>query len=71
MADEQNLRPFSRRDLLASGLRGAGLLALSPFAIYYSTEARAYTLAALFVLLAALIGGIALARRDPAEEGEA
>ena len=24
-----------------------------------------------FVLLAALIGGIALARRDPAEEGEA
>jgi len=37
-----------------AGLIGAALLALSPFAIFYSTEARAYTLATLFVLLAAL-----------------
>src|SRR5262245_65871970 len=37
----------------SAALLGAGLLALSPFAIYYSTEARAYSLAALFVLLAA------------------
>jgi Dolichyl-phosphate-mannose-protein mannosyltransferase len=35
-------------------LIGCGLVALSPFAIFYSTEARAYTLATLFVLLAAL-----------------
>jgi Dolichyl-phosphate-mannose-protein mannosyltransferase len=37
-----------------AALVGATLLALSPFAIFYSTEARAYTLATLFVLLAAL-----------------
>ena len=35
-------------------LIGAALLALSPFAIFYSAEARAYSLAALFVVLAAL-----------------
>jgi mannosyltransferase len=35
-------------------LIGAALLALSPFAIYYSDEARAYSLATLFVVLAAL-----------------
>jgi uncharacterized membrane protein len=35
-------------------LIGAGLLALSPFAVFYSAEARAYTLVALFVVLAAL-----------------
>jgi mannosyltransferase len=37
-----------------AALLGAGLVALSPFAIYYSTEARAYSLATLFVVLAAL-----------------
>jgi hypothetical protein len=37
-----------------AGLIGAALLALSPFAIFYSDEARAYSLAALFVVLAAL-----------------
>ena len=37
-----------------AGLIGAALVCLSPFAIFYSTEARAYTLATLFVLLAAL-----------------
>jgi hypothetical protein len=37
-----------------AGLIGAGLLALSPFAVFYSAEARAYTLAALFVVLAAI-----------------
>jgi hypothetical protein len=37
-----------------AALIGAALIALSPFAIFYSTEARAYTLATLFVVLAAL-----------------
>jgi hypothetical protein len=37
-----------------AALVGAALLALSPFAIFYSAEARAYSLAALFVVLAAL-----------------
>jgi hypothetical protein len=37
-----------------AALTGAALLALSPFAVFYSAEARAYTLAALFVVLAAL-----------------
>jgi mannosyltransferase len=37
-----------------AALIGAALLALSPFAIFYSTEARAYTLATLFVVLAAI-----------------
>ena len=36
-----------------AALIGAALLALSPFAVFYSTEARAYTLATLFVVLAA------------------
>jgi Dolichyl-phosphate-mannose-protein mannosyltransferase len=35
-------------------LLGAGLLALGPFAVFYSAEARAYSLATLFVVLAAL-----------------
>jgi mannosyltransferase len=35
-------------------LLGAGLLALSPFAVFYSAEARAYSLATLFVVLSAL-----------------
>jgi uncharacterized membrane protein len=37
-----------------AGLIGAGLVALSPFAVFYSVEARAYSLAALFVVLSAL-----------------
>jgi mannosyltransferase len=37
-----------------AALVGAGLLALSPFAVFYSTEARAYSLATLFVVLSAL-----------------
>jgi hypothetical protein len=37
-----------------AALIGAAALALSPFAVYYSAEARAYTLATLFVVLAAL-----------------
>jgi Dolichyl-phosphate-mannose-protein mannosyltransferase len=37
-----------------AALLGAALLALSPFAVFYSAEARAYSLAALFVVLAAL-----------------
>lgn len=37
-----------------AALLGAAALALSPFAVYYSVEARAYTLAALLVVLAAL-----------------
>ncbi len=38
----------------AAALIGAGLVALSPFAVYYSSEARAYSLATLLVVLAAL-----------------
>jgi 4-amino-4-deoxy-L-arabinose transferase-like glycosyltransferase len=38
----------------AAALIGAAALALCPFAVYYSSEARAYTLATLFVVLAAL-----------------
>jgi mannosyltransferase len=37
-----------------AALVGAVLLALSPFAVFYSTEARAYSLATLFVVLSAL-----------------
>lgn len=36
----------------AAGLVGAALMALSPFAIFYSTEARAYALMALLAALA-------------------
>lgn len=38
----------------AAALIGAGLVALSPFAIYYSSEARAYSLTTLLAVLAAL-----------------
>ena len=38
----------------AAALIGAGVVALSPFAIYYSSEARAYSLTTLLVVLAAL-----------------
>jgi Dolichyl-phosphate-mannose-protein mannosyltransferase len=37
-----------------AGMVGAALIALSPFQIYYATEARAYALVMLFCLLAAL-----------------
>jgi hypothetical protein len=37
-----------------AALLGAALLALSPFAVFYSAEARAYSLATLFVVLSAL-----------------
>jgi len=37
-----------------AALAGAACLALSPFAIFYSTEARAYTLTALLLVLSAL-----------------
>ena len=38
-----------------AGLAGAAVMALSPFMIFYSTEARAYALVTLFVLLAAVV----------------
>lgn len=37
-----------------AALLGAALLALSPFAVFYSAEARAYSLATLLVILSAL-----------------
>jgi mannosyltransferase len=39
---------------LTAGLVGAALIALSPFQIFYATEARAYELVMLFCLLAAV-----------------
>ena len=44
------LRTVGRQAALA----GAAFLALSPFAVFYSTEARAYTLTALLLVLSAL-----------------
>ena len=38
----------------AAGLAGAALLALSPFAIFYASEARAYALMTLIVVLSTL-----------------
>ena len=46
----------------AAGLIAAGALALSPFALYYGSEARAYALAAFFVVAAAVLLPAALER---------
>lgn len=45
-----------------AGLIAAGALALSPFALYYGSEARAYAAAAFFVTVAALLLLAALER---------
>lgn len=45
-----------------AALAGAALLAVAPFAIFYSTEARAYSLMALLVLLSTLALLVALER---------
>jgi Dolichyl-phosphate-mannose-protein mannosyltransferase len=55
------LRTVGRRAALA----GAALFALSPFAVFYASEARAYSLATLFVVLStlALLAALASGRR--------
>jgi hypothetical protein len=46
-----------------AALAGAALMALAPFAVFYSAEARAYTLATFFACASTLVLLIALERR--------
>jgi hypothetical protein len=46
----------------AAGLVGAGLVAISPYAIFYGSEARAYALTGLLVALSTLLLLVALRR---------
>ena len=49
----------------AAGLVGAAVMALSPFLVFYSTEARAYTLVMLCVLVAAIAVLVAIEGGGP------